>query len=237
MVGGPGVAAETLTVFAAASLKTALDAAAERWDGDLRISYGGSAALARQIDQGAPADIVWLANRDWMDWLDKRGALGGPAVDVLSNRLVVVGQVAERVALAELPDLLPRTGPRRDWDWLAVGLTNAVPAGIYARQALVSAGVWDEARTRIVEAENVRTALAMAGRGEARYAIVYASDAKVERNLHVVAEIAADQHDPIRYPIAAVDGHNETADAFLSFVRDALVTDLFRAQGFVILDN
>lgn len=209
--------AEPLRVFAAASLKGPLDEIFP----DAVIAYGGSGGIARQVMAGAPADLVILANTAWMDELADAGAIdAGEMRDVASNSLVLIG--ADGAAPLPSPltaeAVLDRLGPDGR---LAIGLTRAVPAGIYGRAALEGLGLWEALTPRLAEVDNVRTALALVARGEAPLGLVYGSDAQVVGGVSVVAHLPAESHPPIRYPAAPVAGGN----------RDAALAALERLTG------
>ena len=205
----PGVAvAQDVTVFAAASLKEPLDEIARLTPG-VTVSYGGSGTLARQVLQGAPADLVFLAHPDWMDALEEAESLvTGSRTAVLSNEIVLVGPAAAADVALTPEGLTDALGPDGR---LAIGLTRSVPAGIYGREALVSLGLWDTVRDRLAEVDNVRAALALAARGEVPLALIYTTDARVEPTLRTVARLPSDSHAPILYEAAVVAGGNEAA--------------------------
>ena len=211
-------AAEDVLIFAAASLKEPLDRIVADWPG-AKVSYGGSGALARQVQQGAPADVVLLANDDWMDVLVAEGAVDDP-VAFAGNRLVLVGQPGMGPVDLTAEGISGALGVGR----LAMGFTASVPAGIYGRQAIESLGLWDMLAARVAEVDNVRAALALVARGEAPLGIVYATDARVVPDLAVVAVFPVGTHDPIRY-WGAVVSDSETARAFL----DSLTTEAAQA--------
>ena len=224
-------AAETVTVFAAASLKTALDSLkpeAEAATGqELRLVYAGSSALARQIEQGAPADIFISANVEWMDHLQERGRVEATQrVDLLGNSLVLIGREAE-------PDLHLGDAARFGEGRIAMGLTKAVPAGIYGRAALERLGLWEPLKARVVETDNVRAALALVARGEARYGIVYASDAVAEPKVQVLLSFPEDSHRPIVYPAARL---TENGAATFAFLQSEAAWAQFAAQGFLRIE-
>lgn len=240
--GGPGPATDgvpPLTVFAAASLKDALDEAAgayaARSGQPVRVSYAASSALARQIAQRAPADVFVSADRDWMDWLQERG-LVDPATraDVCGNALVLVAPretPTGTVALAPGADLRPLFGERGR---LALALASAVPAGRYARAAFESLGMWDGLAPRVAEAENVRAALLLVARGEAPLGVVYASDARAEPRVKVLATFPPDTHPEIVYPAARVAASTHpTAADFVAWLRSDAAGDIFRRHGFI----
>jgi molybdate transport system substrate-binding protein len=228
-----------LLVFAAASLQGALDAVGAAWSaqGGTRpsISYAGTPALARQIEQGAPADLLIAADSDWMDRLERRGALRpGSRVDLLGNRLVLVAPQDRPVALRIAPgmDLLRALGGGR----LALADVGTVPAGRYAKAALEALGVWPSVAGRVAGTENVRAALALVARGEAPLGIVYASDARAEPRVRVVDVFPAGLHPPIVYPAAVTAAsRSPQAGAFAAFLRSPPAAAAFVAQGFEVL--
>ncbi|MCT4683263.1 MAG: molybdate ABC transporter substrate-binding protein [Roseicyclus sp.] len=222
-----------MTVHAAASLRGALDEVATLWEdqpGDtLTLVSAGSSALARQIAAGAPGDVFVSANTAWMDVLEEGGHLrAGSRVELLTNRLVVIAPAGgdAPLDLAALPD---RLGSGR----LALALTEAVPAGIYARQALTALGLWEAVAPRVVEADNVRAALALVASGAAPLGIVYATDAIAEPRVAVLAHLPAGSHDPIRYPAAALSqGDAEGAAALLALMQGEAAAAVFLRHGF-----
>jgi molybdate transport system substrate-binding protein len=234
-----GARAGDVTVFAAASLKNAMDdvadAFARRTDHTATISLAGSSALARQIEAGAPADVFISANVDWMDRLEAAGLVRPDSrFDLLGNRLVLVAgdPAAAPIRIAPGFDLAGRLGDGR----LAMALVNAVPAGIYGKAALQSLGVWRAVEPKVAQADNVRAALALVALGEAPYGIVYATDAAAEDDVTVVGTFPADTHPPIIYPAArTVDGTSQAAGAFLDFLTSAPARDAFERQGFTVL--
>ncbi|WP_299588220.1 molybdate ABC transporter substrate-binding protein [uncultured Tateyamaria sp.] len=224
----PGLAsAETVRIFAAASLQGPLDQVAVQSDEDVVISYGGSGTIARQISLGAPADAAIIANTNWSDWLVARGVIPSPPRALMSNRLVVVAaQGSAPWTHADANTLRAHLSGGR----LAMGQHMSVPAGIYAQAWLDSIGAWDDLRQQLAETENVRAALALVARGEAPLGIVYASDAQASTDVDVVWQVPADAHPPIRYIGLALTPAGET---FLDLV--AAQTDAFVAAGFVAL--
>ncbi len=224
---------EPVTIFAAASLRGALEAALEGAEARTQVSYGGSGAMARQVAQGAPADLVILANVAWMDWLEARGLLEADSRrDLLGNRLVLVGPAgAAPLDGVEAEALLARLDGGR----LAVGLTEAVPAGIYARDWMQAAGLWEALRPHLAETENVRAALALVSRGEAPLGVVYASDALADPGVEVLLEIDAALHAPIVYPAALVAGRGgAAARAVLDHLGGDAAGAAFAAHGFAL---
>ncbi|MEL6680611.1 MAG: molybdate ABC transporter substrate-binding protein, partial [Pseudomonadota bacterium] len=193
--------AEPVVVFAAASLKTALDQVVEELPEDLgpvTVAYSGSAVAARQVDRGAPADIVFLAHPVWMDWLAERGRIVAESrTDLLGNRLVLVAGPGA----AKMPDI-SRLPERLGDDVLAMAFVEAVPAGIYGKAALTHAGLWHDLAAQVAQSDNVRAALALVARGEAPFGIVYATDVAIAPELTVAWTFAPESHPPIRYPVA-----------------------------------
>lgn len=232
-----GRASQPLTVFAASSLKESLDVATadytRRTGTPVRVSYAASPALARQIAHGAPADVFVSADRDWMDHLQSRRLLRpGTRRDLLGNTLLLVAPRDARLPAVSLarPDSLPRAlGDGR----LALAFTASVPAGKYARAALESLGIWTPLRPRVVESENVRAALLLVARGEARMGIVYASDARAEPRVRVLAVFPPRSHPPIVYPVAVTAGarHPRAAD-FAAWLRTPPARAIFERHGF-----
>ena len=235
----PQAQPKILTVFAAASLKNGLDAAVASYEretgGRVAVSYAASSALARQIEQGAPADLFLSADLDWMDHLEERGLIRpGTRRNLLGNRLVLIAPKGEAKALELSPgSLAAALGDGR----LAVADVDAVPAGKYGRAALERLGLWPEAAGRVARTENVRAALAFVARGEAPLGIVYETDAKAEPEVEVVARFPETSHPPIVYPVA-VTASSTHADAmrFLDALRRPDCAALFAREGFTFLD-
>lgn len=235
----PAFAAQPLTVFAAASLKETLDDAGAlyaRTSGTpVRTSYAASSALARQIEDGAPADVFVSADLEWMDELQRRHLIDASTRgDIAGNALVLVAPAASAappIRLQRGVDL--RTPLGRDGR-IALALTASVPAGRYAKAALQSLGAWPTLQPRIVEAENVRAALQLVARGEARLGIVYASDALAEPRVRVVARFPLSSHPRIAYPAArvAASAHPRAA-AFAAWLRSPAAQAVFRRHGFL----
>lgn len=229
-----------LTVFAAASLKEALDEAAAAYRKQtgvpVRVSYAASSALARQIEQGAPADVFFSADLEWMDYLQKRNRLDvATRRSLLGNRLVLIAPRASKaqVDLKRPATLLAALGDGR----LAVGQTRTVPAGKYAKASLESLSLWNGVRPRLAESESVRAALMLVARGETPLGIVYASDAKAEPGVRVVATFPEDSHPPIVYPVAALRGARVAQAArFVRWLGSPAADALFTKRGFAVKD-
>lgn len=231
-------APDRVTVFAAASLKESLDEAGKAWTRrsgqQLRVSYAASSALARQIEQGAPADVFISADGEWMDYLEQRDLLvEASRFDLVGNRLVLVvpsGSTQGPLSPRSTDQLLAALG---DGGRLAVAETTAVPAGRYARAALERTGGWERLTPRLAQAENVRAALAFVARGEAPLGIVYATDAQAEPKVRVVATFDAADHPAIVYPAAALrPGHVARAEGLLAFLRGEEARAIFVRYGF-----
>ena len=229
-----------LTVFAAASLKEALDEAAAAYRRQtgvpVRVSYAASSALARQIEQGAPADVFFSADLEWMDYLQQRNRLDvATRRSLLGNRLVLIAPRASKaqVDLKRPATLLAALGDGR----LAVGQTRTVPAGKYAKASLESLSLWNGVRPRLAESESVRAALMLVARGETPLGIVYASDAKSEPDVRVVATFPEDSHPPIVYPVAALRGARAAQAArFVQWLGSPAADALFTKRGFAVKD-
>ncbi len=229
-----------LLVFAAASLKEALDSVAAQWRKETGkaavISYAASSALARQIEQGAPAQIFMSADLDWMDYLAGKTMIRAETrSNMLGNRIVLIAPKTSTATVNIEPGfpLASLLGSGR----LAMGDVRAVPAGKYGKAALETLGVWDAVANRVVQAENVRVALILVARGEAPLGIVYRTDAAADPSVRVIGTFPEESHPPILYPVALTAGaaHPDAA-AFLAYIRSAAARPLFAASGFSILD-
>lgn len=234
----PACAEDKVTVFAAASLQDALDdvgAAYARRTGDqVRVSYAGSSAIARQIEQGAPADVFVSADREWMDYAaQRRLILPDSRRDLLRNRLVLIAPADSRVRLAIAPGM-PLAGALGGGR-LAMA-APAVPAGRYGRAALTSLGVWNSVRGRVAPAESVRAALQFVARGEAPLGIVYETDARAERRVRTLGAFPPSSHPPIVYPAALTTrgGTNRAAARFLTYLSGPEAGAIFRRHGFSV---
>jgi molybdate transport system substrate-binding protein len=232
---------EPLTVFAAASLKESLDEAAAAYQKSsgqtVRVSYAASSALARQIEQGAPADVFLSADLEWMDYLQQR-KLVDPATrrNLLGNTLVLVAPATGNITPVELKpgvDLFPRLGEKGR---IALGLTTSVPAGKYAKAAFTSLGVWKSLEPRVAEAESVRAALMLVARSEAPLGVVYGSDALAEPQVRILAVFPERTHAPIVYPVARIAASKHPrAAAFVRWLSTPAASKIFRAHGFKVL--
>jgi molybdate transport system substrate-binding protein len=242
--GAPVAASDTPAapvVFAAASMKTALDAVAAAWKADtgktVSIAYASSAVLAKQIEQGAPADIFISADLKWMDYLDKSKLIqAGTRRDLLGNKLVLIEPSDADVTLeiAKGFDLAGAAGDGK----IAVCMIDSCPGGIYAKEALESLGVFAGVEPKLAQADNVRNALNLVARGEAKFGIVYATDARADPKVKVVGTFPASSHSPIVYPAALVAASaNPDAALFLAYLVSRAATKIFLEQGFEVLSK
>jgi molybdate transport system substrate-binding protein len=233
----PAFAADKILVFAAASLKNALDDADaayhQQGGGEVVASYAASGALAKQIENGAPADLFISADLKWMDALAHE-QLVKTATNLLGNELVVVAPVSSTTTLtlgAGL-DLRPALGDGR----LAIGDPQSVPAGDYAQRALQKLGAWQGVEDRLARSDSVRAALTLVSRGEAPLGIVYATDAAADKGVKIIATFPEDSHPPIVYPMAEVaSGRNPETAKFLSWLESPAAAPYFTKQGFKLL--
>jgi molybdate transport system substrate-binding protein len=227
-------------VFAAASLKNALDDAAalyrQKSGKDVTLNYAGSATLANQIEQAAPADIFFSANIDWMDYLEERGLIDeGSRATLLANAIVLVAP-SDSDATIEIGPNMPLAEILGSDGHLAMANVDSVPAGLYGKAALEHLGIWDAVAGRVVQADNVRSALAFVASGEAPLGIVYATDAAAEPAVRVLGEFPADSHPPIRYPVAlTAASQSPDAAAFLDFLKSDAARPAFETEGFVMV--
>jgi molybdate transport system substrate-binding protein len=230
---------KSITVFAAASMKNALDdvdAAFTKQSGiKIVASYDASSALMKQIEGGAPTDVFVSADLKWMDYgVQKKLIKDDTRVNLLGNTLVLIApknSTIEHVTIAPGFDLAKLAGDGR----IATGDVTAVPVGIYAKAALEKLGVWSSVEPRMAMTANVRAALVLVARGEAPLGIVYSTDAKVEPGVKVVGVFPEGSHDPIVYPVAATTGAKPEAKAYLAFLRSQAAKSIFEAYGFAVL--
>lgn len=232
--------ADEVTVFAAASLTNALTRVAEVWmeeTGHIAVmSYAGSSALARQIQEGAPADIYISASTDWMDAVAASGDLReNTRRDILSNTLVLIahGTDVPPVAINEILDLAGMLGDER----LAMAMVDAVPAGIYGKAALTSLGLWGSVEPLVAQADNVRAALTFVVLNETPLGIVYGSDAAIEDAVTIIGTFPSASHERITYP-AAITAQSESpaADSFLDHLTSDTARTIWREFGFGVPD-
>ena len=231
---------QKLIVFAAASLKDALDeanAAYRREKGQGTATYyAASSTLAKQIEAAAPADVFISADLDWMDYLAKRNSIKPQTrANLLGNRLVLIAPANSAVKLDIAPSfpLARALGNGR----LAIADPNGVPAGRYAKAALESLGVWSSVANKLAPAENVRATLALVSRGEAPVGIVYQTDAVADKGVKIVGTFPDNTHPPIIYPIAVVAAStNRGAPGYVAFLKSPTAGPIFEKQGFTVLE-
>jgi molybdate transport system substrate-binding protein len=229
-----------MLVFAAASLKTALDAIAADWQagigGRVTISYAASSTLAKQIENGAPAGLFISADQDWMDYLQNRKLIDPKTrIDLLGNSLVLIAP-ADSAATVTLTPGFPLAAMLGDGH-LAMADPDAVPAGRYGKAALSALGAWPQVAGHIAAAENVRAALLLVARGEAPLGIVYRTDAAAESAVKIVAIFPPDSHPRIVYPMALTLAPSPEAPAFAAYLRGPAARRVFEAQGFTVSDR
>jgi molybdate transport system substrate-binding protein len=238
---GAARAQEPVTVFAAASLTDALRALGQEWaargNPAPRLSFAASSALARQIEQGAPAHLFLSADQRWMDYLQERNAIvNATRTSPLGNALVLITPAdapARGVTLARGTDLAALLGPRGR---IATGDPAHVPVGRYAQAALTWMGQWDALAPRLARADNTRSALLLVERGEAPFGIVYSTDAAASRAVRVAGTFPAESHEPITYPFALTrraEGHAQ-ARALLDFLAGPEAAPAWRHFGFTL---
>jgi molybdate transport system substrate-binding protein len=232
-------ATDKVVVFAAASLKNALDNINAAWKTETgkeaTISYAASSALAKQIESAAPADVFISADLQWMNYLtEKKLVKQESVVELLGNKIVLIAPKGSKVETTIAPDF--PLAKLLDGGKLAMADVKAVPAGKYGKAALESLGVWKSVEGQVAQAENVRAALKLVAMGEAPLGIVYQTDAHAEPAVKVIGTFPANTHEPIVYPIGltASSTNPDTAD-FVKFVQTVLARKLFEEQGFTIL--
>jgi molybdate transport system substrate-binding protein len=230
-------AEEPVTVYAAASLTSALEdlaGKAKAQDLDMRLSFGSSSTLAKQVVQGAPAALFFSANVTWMEYLDEQGLIEpGTRTNLLSNTLVVIAPKGETFPVR----------PEKGFDFagaftgrLALGDPSHVPAGIYAKQALQSLGWWQALVDRLAPAVDARAAMTYVERGECKAGVVYATDAAIRDDVAVLATLPPDSHDPIVYPVAVIKGrHSPEVKKAMAFLRSKPAAKTFQRYGFRVL--
>ena len=220
-----GAIADPLVIFAAASLRGALDEIVRGYDGDVAVSYGGSGAMAQQIARGAPADLYLSANVAWVDWLQEQGE-DGARVDLLSNRLVLITN--QGLDSAERGDVF--AAARRSG--LALGQTLSVPVGIYARQSLEALDEWDSLRGAVIEFPSASAVLRAVELGEVPAGVVYVTDAQQSQRVAHVDILDDSTHEAITYPMMLL---SPTAEPMFALLQSETAADVFRRYGFVVV--
>ena len=232
-------ASDAVTVFAAASTTNAVTEIgalfSQQNEERFLPSFASSSTLAKQIDNGAPADVYISANKKWMDYLEEKKMIEpGTRIDLLSNRIVLIvpaGSSVDNIAIAPGVDLLPFIGDSR----LSMGDPDHVPAGIYGKQALESLGVWAAVESRVARAKDVRAALALVEQGEAPLGLVYATDAAISKKVRVAGTFPETSHPPIVYPVAIVAGKQSSAtDRFMALLQSPEAKSIFEKYGFAV---
>ena len=230
---------KTITVFAAASMKNALDeidaAYAAKTGVKITASYAASSVLAKQIEQGAPADVFVSADTDWMDYAASKKTINEPSrVNLLGNSIVLIApkdSKIDNVTIAQGFDLAKLAGDGK----IATGDVKSVPVGKYAKAALEKLGAWQAAEPKFAMAESVRAALTLVARGEANLGIVYSTDAKVEPGVKIVGTFPADSHPAIIYPVAATTTAKPETNDYLAFLKTSAAKTILEKYGFKFL--
>jgi molybdate transport system substrate-binding protein len=240
LMGLPAHAADTskpILVFGASSLTNALDEIGadytKQTGQQVKFSYAASSVLARQIEAGAKADIFFSADVEWMDYLQARNLINvSTRKDVLGNRLVLIAPASSTIQLKIAPGfpLAAALGKGR----LSTGDPDSVPVGRYAKSALTTLGVWDSVVDRLINADNVRTAMAFVSRGEAPLGIVYETDALVDKKVKVVDTFPSNTHLPIVYPMAVTNVSQSSGAQFATYLRGPEAAERFRKHGFTV---
>ncbi len=231
-------AAETVTVFAAASMTNVVEEVISRFpdssSGGIRSSFAASSTLARQIEAGAPASVFISANSKWMDYLQDRKLIDPATRQTLAtNRLAVIGAASESAEQINLERPQPFAALLGDRGRMAIGDPAHVPAGIYARQALERLGLWNDVSNRLALTDNVRGALTLVARGETPVGIVYATDLALTEQVRVLTMLPHSSHEPILYPVALVTGGiSDRAKEFLSFLTGPEGAAILQKHGF-----
>ncbi len=235
----PAAAQESITVFAAASLKNALDdadAAFTKVTGvKVVASYEASSSLAKQIEAGAPADVFISADLRWMDYVAGKSLIKADTrANLLGNKLVLIApndSKLDHVAIGQGFDIAKLAGDNR----IAVADVKAVPAGLYAKAALEKLGAWAQAEPKLAQAENVRATLAFVARGETPLGIVYETDAKIEPKVKIIGVFPDDSYPPVTYPVAATATSKPAAAQYVQFLRGSAAKAVFEKYGFSFL--
>nr|WP_232281931.1 molybdate ABC transporter substrate-binding protein [Roseobacter sp. SK209-2-6] len=232
------VQAADVTIFAAASLKEALETVQDEFQEatgySVVASLAGSSLLARQIELGAPADIFISANSAWMDYLEGKELLvSGAREDLLSNRLVLIAPAGKTLPIKSVTnaEILALLGEGR----LAMALVEAVPAGIYGKASLINLGLWQQVEPQVAQTDNVRAALALVAAGETPLGIVYASDARAEPRVTILAELPLESYPHIRYPVALLNEESQAAQRFFDFLAGPQARAAFVSAGFSLI--
>ncbi|HEX7115289.1 MAG TPA: molybdate ABC transporter substrate-binding protein [Steroidobacter sp.] len=232
-------AKEPLVVFGAASLTDTLQKISDAYTASsgvpVKLSFAASSALARQIESGARADLFFSADQEWMDYLqDRRLIQTATRIDLLGNRLVLIAPRHSKVSIDLKPNA-PLLAALGSSGRMAIAEPELVPAGRYGKAALIWLGVWPGLESRLARAENVRVALMYVARGETPLGIVYATDAKVDPDVRVVAEFPQSSHPPVTYPVALTAVARPAAAEYLRYLRSDAAREIFGQAGFTVL--
>jgi len=238
-LASPALAQEQITVFAAASLKNALDAVDAAFSKETGVkmvaSYAASSALAKQIEQGAPADVFISADLQWMDYVAERKLIKPDSrLNLLGNKLVLIAAADSKLGTITIGpgfDIGKLAGDGR----IAVADVRAVPAGLYAKAALEKLGAWPAAEPKLAQAENVRATLAFVARGETPVGIVYETDAKIEPKVKIVGAFPEGSYPPVTYPAALTTTAKPAAARYVDFLRSSAAKAIFERYGFSVL--
>ena len=228
-----------LTVFAAASLTNALGEISSQYEKEKLVkvvqSYAASSTLAKQIENGAPADVFVSADTKWMDYLqDKQRIDPATRSNLLGNKLVLIAPKGKAIKV----EFMPAFDFAKAFDGrLCTGDVESVPVGIYAKQALTNLNWWNNVKMRIVGAQDVRAALAFVERGECALGIVYETDAKITNKVEIVGTFPAESHSPVIYPVALVAGAKNADKAYLEYLKSTPASAVFRKYGFTPLND
>jgi molybdate transport system substrate-binding protein len=225
-------------VSAAASLTSVLGDLSTAWTGSsgvpVKLVFGASSVLARQIEAGGKADVFLSADEEWMDYLQQHGLIqASTRINLAGNRLVLIAPADSRIELKIVPGV--RLAAALGHGRLSTGDPDTVPVGRYARSALRSLGLWDQIQDRLVRADNVRSAMMFVARGEAPLGIVYTTDALLEPKVRIVDTFPANTHAPITYPAALIPGASVEAIAYLNFLSSPQARDTWKKYGFLEL--
>ncbi len=230
--------AESIRIFAAASTTNALGDIINAYTAEtgkaVVPSFASSSTLAKQIDQGAPADVYLSANPKWMDFIEGKGLVEpGTRINLLGNRITLIQPLSGELSI-EISKDMDLAGILGD-DKLAMGDPDHVPAGIYGRKALEFLGLWDSVSPKVARAKDVRAALALVERAEAPLGIVYATDAAISKKIKVVAVFPEETHPPIIYPACIIKGKaGDDAQSFFEFLKSPKAAEIFKTYGFSI---
>lgn len=232
-----GAEARKITVFAAASTTNAVTDIAKLYEQShpvtVRLSFASSSTLAKQIENGAPADIFLSANPKWMDYLFEKGAIvASSRLDLMSNRIVLIAPKTSPIGNLSISidmEFHRLLGEGR----MAMGDPDHVPAGMYGKKALENLGLWDSVKDRLAPAKDVRAALVLVERGESPLGQVYATDAAISKKVKIVGIFPEDSHPPIVYPLAMIKETN-SARAFMVFMKSEKSAEIFRKYGFIV---